>query len=110
MLKVCNLDIENRQKVYKSLRQFIKDLKKRFRIKEVYLYGSWAKGEIHEGSDIDLVIIGNFEGRMFERIDQVLGQTDLPIEPLVYTPQEFERMRRASNPFIKQVIKTGQKL
>jgi predicted nucleotidyltransferase len=79
-------------------------------VNEVYLYGSFAKGEIHEGSDIDLLIIGDFKERFFERIGKILDLTDLPIEPIVYTPQEFEELKNSQNPFIIEAIKTAIKL
>lgn len=110
MLKVCNIDIENRKKIYEELDRFIAHLKKKFFIDRIYLYGSFAKEEIHEGSDIDLVIVGRFTGSMFDRINKILKLTDLPIELLVYTPEEFERMKRNNNPFIKEVIATGREL
>ena len=109
MLKLCNLDIEHREEIFKKLKGFIRQLKKNFSLKEVYLYGSFAKDEIHEGSDIDLVIVGDFKGRIFDRINEVLKLTDLPIEPLIYTPREFERMKK-TNSFIKKVISEGKKL
>ena len=109
MPKVCNIDIENRKEIYKKLKDFIKALKTKFSIKYIYLYGSFARDEIHEGSDIDLVIVGDFKGRIFERIYKVISLTDLPVEPLVYTEEEFERMRK-TNDFLKQVIKTGKRL
>jgi len=109
MLKLCNIDIERSQEIYERLREFVTRLRKNFSIKEVYLYGSFVRGEIHEGSDIDLVIVGDFKGRIFQRIEEVLKLTDLPIEPLVYTPQEFQRMKK-SNPFLRKMIKTGKRL
>ena len=109
MLKVCNIDIEQREKIYKRLKQFVRKLRQKFLIQEIYLFGSGARGELHEGSDIDLMIVGDFKGKMPERIGQVLKLTDLPIEPLVYTPQEFERFK-VNNSFIKRIIRTGKKL
>jgi len=109
MLKLCNIDIERSQEIYERLRAFVTRLRKNFSIKEVYLYGSFVRGEIHEGSDIDLVIVGGFKGRIFQRIEEVLKLTDLPIEPLIYTTEEFRRMKN-TNPFLKEVIKTGKKL
>jgi len=35
-------------------------------VKEVYLYGSFVKGEIHEDSDIDLIIVGDFKELFWE--------------------------------------------
>ena len=62
-------------------------------------------GGIHEGSDIDLVIVGDFRERFFERIGRILELTDLPVEPLVYTPEEFEAMKASKNPFIEEVLR-----
>lgn len=110
MSKVCNIDINHLQKVYKELKNFIERLKSSLSIKEVYLYGSFAKGEIHEGSDIDLFIVGEIEGRIFERIDKVLKLTDLPVEPLVYTSKEFRKMKEEKNPFLTEALKTAKRL
>jgi len=75
-------------------------------IKEVYFYDPFARGEIHEevheGSDIDLIIIGNFKERLFDRIGKVLDLTDLPIEPLVYTEEGFRQMIREGNPLFQK--------
>lgn len=109
MRKVCNINIENSEKVYKNLRRFIEKLKRLYLISDIYVYGSFASGEIHEGSDIDLLIVGDFEGRMFDRIGKILELTDLPIEPLVYTPSEFRRLKRESS-FIKWVLKKAKRL
>ncbi len=109
MPKLCNIDIGHCKEVYERLNKFVQKLKKKFSIEEIYLYGSFANRQIHEGSDIDLVIVGDFKGKIFERIEKILELTDLPVEPLVYTPEEFQRMKK-SNPFITEVIKTGKKL
>jgi len=103
MLKVCNVNIKDSQKVYKKLIRFVSKIKKRFPIKEVYLFGSFARGEIHEASDIDLIIVGEFKEKLFERIQKIISLTDLPIEPLIYTPQEFKKLKKR-NLFIKKII------
>lgn len=56
------------------------------------------------------MIVGDFKERFFERIGKILDLTDLPIEPLVYTPEEFEAMRASGNPFIAEVLRTGVEL
>jgi len=83
-------------------------LKKRFNC-DVYLYGSFATGEIHEGSDIDLIIVGDFKERFFDRIGKILELTDLPIEPLVYTRAEFDKMMRG-NLFLNEIFKYARKM
>jgi len=85
------------------LNSLVERLKEKFVIKKVYLYGSMARDEMHEGSDIDLVIVGDFVGKMFDRIEKVLQCTDLPVEPLVYTEEQFDRMKR-ENTFLKEAL------
>ncbi len=110
MYKLCRVDIEGRQEIVDKIKEFAAELKKALPVSAVYLYGSFAKGEIHEGSDIDLLIIGEFKDRPFDRIGKVLDLTDLPIEPIVYTPKEFERLKKDKDPFIMDALKTAIRL
>ncbi len=109
MCKVCNINIEQSKKINKEIKKLAQKIKKKYNA-EVYLYGSFAKKEFHEGSDIDLIIIGDFEGRMFDRIGKILELTDLPVEPLVYTRSEFQQMKKRPNFFINYVIKNAKRL
>lgn len=110
MYKLCRVDIERSEELINEIKSFAVSLKKILPVREVYLYGSFAKGEIHEGSDIDLLIIGNFSERFFDRIGKILDLTDLPVEPLVYTVEEFEDFKKSQNPFIMEVLKTAIKI
>lgn len=104
------VDPADREKLIAAVKEFAQKLRTLFPIEKIYLYGSFARGEVHEGSDIDLVVVGDFKERFFERIGLLLGLTDLPIEPLVYTCEEFEALKAEGNPFIAEVIRTGIEL
>jgi len=110
MHTLCRLDIKKGRELYQTVISFINEIKLQLPITDVYLYGSLINGELNEGSDIDLVIVGNFKEPFFERIVQVMRYTDLPIEPLVYTKEEFNEMKRSKNPFIREVVKRGEKM
>jgi hypothetical protein len=110
MLRFRQIDIDRRDEIYKEIEKFAARLRKKFRIKAIYLFGSFATGEIHEGSDIDLIVVGDFKGRIFDRIDQVTRLTDLPIEPLVYTEEQFQSKIREGSSFFKEVLATAKKL
>jgi len=110
MSKLRRVDIKHRQAIIDKIKEFTLLLKDALPVSEVYLYGSFATGEIHEGSDIDLLIKGDFKDRPFDRIGKVLDLTDLPIEPIVYTDEEFERLKGEQNPFIIEALKTAIKL
>lgn len=110
MHKLCRIDIERSEDLLVEIRSLAAALKKVLPVKEVYLYGSFARGEVHEGSDIDLLVIGDFKERLFDRIGKVLELTDLPVEPLVYTMEEFEKLKESQSPFILEVLKTAIKM
>ncbi len=104
------VDPERREEYPEQINRLGADLRARFPIREIYLFGSFVSGRIHEGSDIDLMIVGDFRERFLDRIGLILDQTDLPIEPLVYTPEEFDQMKRSGNPLMATVLATGVKL
>lgn len=107
MYKLCRIDIGKSKEIYEELKRFSTLLKEKYKAK-VYLYGSFAKGDFNETSDIDLIIVGDFSGRMHERVKRILDMTLLPIEPLVYTEKEFEKMKEKT--FIKEILKNSVEL
>lgn len=108
MHKLCRINIEKREEIYQELEVFVKRLRSLYTIYHVYLFGSAAENALHEGSDIDLIVVGDFKGRFFQRIANVLDLTSLPIEPLVYTYEEFEEMKQG--PFIQEILKRAKEL
>jgi len=77
----------------------------RRRVSAIILYGSLSRGDFHEGSDIDLV--GDFRKRFHRRAAAIFDLTDLPIEPICYTEEEFAELVRSGNPFSHQVLAEG---
>jgi predicted nucleotidyltransferase len=106
--KLRRVNVEDRAKIYEQLKEFAHLLKSKHKAKKVYLYGSFARGDFHEGSDIDLIIVGEAEGKMPQRIGKILDLTSLPIEPLVYTEAEFRQMKERA--FFKEVLATAKEL
>ncbi|PKO22868.1 MAG: hypothetical protein CVU38_07130 [Chloroflexi bacterium HGW-Chloroflexi-1] len=83
---------------------------RRYHPLRVILFGSFARGDYHAASDVDLVIIKDTDRPFVERIGDVpaLCNYAIPLEPLVYTPQEIEQMILRNNPFIEQVLREGK--
>lgn len=77
----------------------------------VYLFGSWARGEGDELSDVDLVIVKRTTTPFLERLREVAKLLPLEVggvDVLVYTPEEFETMQRQGNAFAEMVVEEGQ--
>jgi len=104
-VKICRIDISRSKELPGKIKSFVEKLTSRIDIKKVYLFGSVARNDFNEGSDIDLAIIGDFRERFLDRADRILEMTDLPIEPLCYTEKEFEEMKMKGNPFVKEILK-----
>ncbi|CAG0981599.1 hypothetical protein METP3_02113 [Methanosarcinales archaeon] len=105
MHKIRRIDISRSEELPGKIKSFVGKLTSRINIKKIYLFGSVARNDFNEGSDIDLAIIGDFKERFLDRIDKILEMTELPIEPLCYTEQEFEDMKSKDNPFVKEILK-----
>ena len=76
---------------------------------QVWLYGSFARGDFHEGSDIDLIIIKDTDKKFTDRIEEVLQYCPggIAVEPLVYTSAEKEVMLAKGNTFLEHVFTEG---
>ncbi|MEW6027993.1 MAG: nucleotidyltransferase domain-containing protein [Chloroflexota bacterium] len=98
------------QKVLKELKQGLVGLYGS-RLKGLYLYGSYARGDYREGSDLDvLVILNDFERAPIElsRTDNLIG--DLSLKHLITISPLFMRERdwlSADKPLLRNVRVEG---
>ncbi len=80
-----------------GIRRFKGILSKRFQITRMILFGSRARGEHLRTSDVDLLVVSpDFASMPFlRRIREIvaLWESDLDLEVLPYTPEEFERKK-----------------
>ena len=93
----------------KKVRQLIDSLLP-YKPERLYLFGSWARREEDELSDMDVVVIKDTPSPFFDRLHEV--STFLPAEIggldiLVYTPKEFARMRREGDAFVEMILEEG---
>ena len=96
------------QQFQDELDQIIESLKPYEPLK-IILYGSFARGDYHALSDVDLLIVKDTDRPFLDRIGDVLRlcRTTLSIEPLVYTPAELAQMEDEGNSFLEEVYKEG---
>jgi predicted nucleotidyltransferase len=88
--------VVNRGRVVDPALDRIVRLLQRYEPERIILFGSRARGDADEHSDYDLIVIKHTTRPFLERLrDMVpyLVEFDRPAEILVYTPDEFERMR-----------------
>ena len=73
------------------------------------MFGSVARGEADQWSDLDLVVIAETERSFFDRFRDFSGLYAVwpRLDLLVYTSTEFERMVVEENPFLLRVLEEG---
>lgn len=75
----------------------------------IILFGSAARGDADEHSDLDIVVVKETDQRFLDRLGTVyeLVAPDFALDVLVYTPAEFAEMQAEENPFIEEVLREG---
>ena len=90
-------------------------LKKEYNAEKVILFGSYARGEATEDSDVDILVIAPTAERFFERMATVKRLTrdlrnGLPLAPIVLTRQEIEKRIEINDQFITEILEEGIQL
>ena len=103
--------------INKQLKEIVQDLKP-YKPEKIFLYGSYARGDQRENSDIDLLIIKKTKKRALDRIDDVTDllypkskffseRFNLSIDPLILTPKELAE-KKTTDFFIKKILKESK--
>ena len=76
------------------------------RIQLAFVYGSVARGSDIKTSDLDIMLVGN--GLVYEDVMELMLSLEevlqRPINPTIYTPEDFSSGLRNKNSFLVRVI------
>ena len=77
---------------------------------KIILFGSWCRDEEDKYSDVDIIVIYETKKRFLDRLEELYLMWDIPVafDILAYTPEEFEKMLKEKNPFIKKINREGE--
>lgn len=83
----------------------------------VYLFGSRARGEARESSDVDLLVVesepfgeGRSHLRETNRIYRALSGFLVPVDVLLFSAAEFEKWRDSLNNVVGRCVREGRLL
>lgn len=101
--------------VKKHIQDILDKLLAGYAPQKVILFGSYAFGEPRPDSDIDLLIIKQTSDRFIDRwvaVRRILSDPKrrIPLETLVFTPQEIEKRLAIGDQFIAEILERGEVL
>jgi predicted nucleotidyltransferase len=78
----------------------------------VILFGSHARGKVSEDSDVDLLIIGPFDGRSVDRSVEIRMKLRprFPVDLLVRTAEKVRDRIRMGDEFLREIVEEGKVL
>lgn len=92
------------------MKKFVNLAAKEIRVREVYLFGSYAQGKAHEYSDIDVAVVSDdFLGDRFDNVKRLImymakSSVDLQVHP--FKTEDFT----PDNPFVEEILRTGKRI
>lgn len=95
----------------KEIKKIINQIVEKYQPEKVILYGSFAHGNPHKDSDVDLFIIKKTKKPRTQRhleVDRMLLDRSLPLDILVYTPREIAKRLLEGDFFIEDIIEHGK--
>ena len=94
-----------------SLKKRIVSTFKPFDPQRIIIFGSFAREDWDEMSDIDVIVVYRTNKSFLDRLKELYLSWDIPkaVDILAYTPEEFEHMFQ-ENFFIQEALKTGEVL
>lgn len=97
-----------RERLLGIAREYIADLSKRLDIKAAAVAGSVARGDFNVWSDIDVVVVAEeLPPRIPDRGTLLIEGAPAGVQPVGFTPQEFERALAKGNVLVHDVIEHG---
>lgn len=89
--------------------QYAEAVTKKYNYLKIILFGSYAKGNFHEESDIDIAVVFKDYNNLIEmqlELMRLRRKIDSRIEPHPFRESDFV----ISNPIVNEIIKYGQEL
>lgn len=83
-----------------------------YKPKKIILFGSTARGQANDQSDIDLLVIAESQEKRPFRVKKIFQSVrglkrDFPLDPIVYTQEEIDKRLSLGDPFITNVVNQG---
>lgn len=107
----AEIALKRKQALEAELERVLPLIIEKYQPDKILLFGSLATGEVHEWSDIDLVLIKETDLNYFDRLLEFkrLFDIDLATDVFIYTPEEFaERVEEDHYFMVDEILGKGR--
>ncbi len=101
---------QTRAKRMAYIRKLCKRIAEAYQPEKIILFGSHAYGQPTPESDVDLLIVMEFEGHPIEQSIKISTKLDIvtPVDLLIYTPKEVGERLQDGDMFIVDIMRRGK--
>jgi predicted nucleotidyltransferase len=94
-----------------AIRRYARQIAEKFQPEKIILFGSYAYGQPHEWSDVDILVVMPARNQIDQalRIDLAL-ESPFPLDLIVRTPKRLKRDWEDGDWFLREVLAKGKTL
>lgn len=83
-----------------------------FHPERIILFGSYARGDADEDSDVDLLVIMPFEGKGARKAAEIMKRVrpEFPVDVVVRTPETIRERIELGDFFLREAVEKGKVL
>ena len=105
--------IDKRKRIpQKAIDQVVKQIVEKFKPEKIILFGSYARGDYHRESDVDLLVVMHTplkESQISLEIHRHLNVM-FGLDLVVYTPEHLKERAEMGDWFVRDILKEGKVL
>ena len=95
-----------------EIRNFVNEVVQRFNPECIILFGSHVSDRTNADSDVDLLVVMDFEGRPHQQAFEIRKtiKRSFPLDLLVRRPADLARRLKMGDFFVKEIMEGGKVL
>lgn len=95
-----------------QIKEFGQRIGREFDAEQVILFGSYARGTVTEDSDVDLLVIGPYDGKSVDRSVQIRLKLrpPFPVDLLIRTAEAVRQRIQMGDNFLQEIVEEGMVL
>ncbi len=99
--------VQNRRR---QIRQLCARIAQEFKPEKIILFGSHAYGQPTPESDLDLLVVMQFDGDPLEQAVSMLNRLNvlMPVDLLVRTPEQIQHRLEMGDSFMRDILERGK--